>query len=67
MRGECGAVAACFWVLKNMPRFSTLFFVPPDSETWVVRGMGIESISAFAAVGEEGIPQGLKPRSFWED
>jgi hypothetical protein len=38
--------------------FSTLFFVPPDSETWVVRGMGIESISAFAAVGKKAYPRG---------
>jgi hypothetical protein len=26
MRGKRDAVTACFWVLKNMPRISTLFF-----------------------------------------
>jgi hypothetical protein len=27
MRGECGVVVARFWVLKNMARLSTLFFM----------------------------------------
>jgi len=27
MRGKRGAVMACFWVVKNMPLISTLFFV----------------------------------------
>jgi hypothetical protein len=37
MRGKRGAVTACFWVLKNTPRVSTLFFM---ADGWAVMGEG---------------------------
>jgi hypothetical protein len=55
MRGYCGALTACFWVLKNMPLFELYFSGCP------VLGIGIR-MGAVAAVLDSGASWGASWR-----
>jgi hypothetical protein len=51
MRGYCGELTACFWVLKNMPLFELYFSGCP------VLGIGIR-MGTVAAVLDSGASSG---------